>query len=214
MPAPAVYVVVAIGTVAAIYAFKELIYDPHVHPKVQAWQETMAARRRARKERTRRTAPVSARAPADSDDDDVPLASIRRRGSRDSEGSATTPVELENLVASEVQEWRSGVDVGRNQAGLRLRRLPDSQASSTLGSSVSLLDESDVFSISHTPLEPTPLHRPTRRRRAEPGRRLHCLQSTYPPHFQPQACRRRPRCAAARRPASPRRAYPRPTATS
>ncbi|KAI0065968.1 hypothetical protein BV25DRAFT_1790296, partial [Artomyces pyxidatus] len=109
MPGPAIYIAVAIGTAAAVIVFKELVYDPHLRPKVDAWRENLAARHRERRQRRRQAVPVRASSPSDDDHDAPPFR--KRRSSLDSQHTSS-PIELEKLVATEVEEWRSGVDLG------------------------------------------------------------------------------------------------------
>ncbi|KAJ3811497.1 hypothetical protein F5876DRAFT_64717 [Lentinula aff. lateritia] len=81
MPAPAVYVIAVLGTVAAGFAFKEYVYDPHIKPKVRQWQMEFAAGREARR---RRRMPVAVSVPVnhhtDTDDSDDESGSGKSRG--------------------------------------------------------------------------------------------------------------------------------------
>ncbi|EEB97458.1 hypothetical protein MPER_03221 [Moniliophthora perniciosa FA553] len=122
MPAPAVYVVAVVGTVAAGFAFKHFVYDPHIAPKFQQWRDEVRARREAR--RRRRAGPIP-----------VPIAvelnsTSQRRDDKRSDDSDSDDqdddkvdkqsYELENIISKEVLEWRNGVD----QAGTLRQRRP------------------------------------------------------------------------------------------
>ncbi|KAF8967494.1 hypothetical protein BDZ97DRAFT_1755920 [Flammula alnicola] len=49
MPAPAIYVLAIVGTVGAVIAFKEFVYEPHIAPAIDRWKaEYQAARHRRR----------------------------------------------------------------------------------------------------------------------------------------------------------------------
>ncbi|KAJ7652636.1 hypothetical protein B0H17DRAFT_1022224 [Mycena rosella] len=149
MPAPVavgVYVIAALGTVAAGLAFKEFVYEPHIAPRVERWAEEFLAKRRARK---MQRAGMEA----------VAVPSVSAVGKRDDdvhldggdEGQST--YELESLVAHEVRQWRAGVDVGRgglDASGLRHRHASPA-STSTLASA---LDESNVL-IPYSPMTPT-----------------------------------------------------------
>ncbi|EIM88047.1 uncharacterized protein STEHIDRAFT_36112, partial [Stereum hirsutum FP-91666 SS1] len=118
MPGPAIYIVAVIGTVAAAYAFKEFVFEPHLRPKMDAWMETMEARLRERRNRGRQPIAVpltsSSRSSSSSSGNGEGQAKStrrRRKSSLDSEYS-TSPIELEKLAAREMDEWRSGADIG------------------------------------------------------------------------------------------------------
>uniref|UniRef100_A0A0W0G575 Uncharacterized protein n=1 Tax=Moniliophthora roreri TaxID=221103 RepID=A0A0W0G575_MONRR len=140
MPAPAVYVVAVVGTVAAGFAFKHFVYDPHIAPKVQQWKDEVRARREARRRRRAGLVPVPIAVELNS-------TSQRRNDDKRSDDSDSDDqeddkidkqsYELENMVSKEVLEWRNSVD----QAGtLRQRRPvnPDSPLASGSSSSTSL----------------------------------------------------------------------------
>ncbi|KAJ6466222.1 hypothetical protein C8R45DRAFT_1079511 [Mycena sanguinolenta] len=142
MPAPAVaamYVLAAVGTVAAGFVFKEFIYEPHIAPRVERWAEEFLAKREAR--RMQRSA--------------VAVPSTTGGGGAsiidgtDVDGKST--YELESLVADEVRQWRSQVDVNRGEgvSGLRHRKHNGAAASTA-----STLDESNIL-IPYDTLAPT-----------------------------------------------------------
>ncbi|KAJ3506031.1 hypothetical protein NLJ89_g7100 [Agrocybe chaxingu] len=143
MPAPAVYVLAVLGTVGAVIAFKEFVYDPHIVPALERWKAEYDARREARR---RREAPVevpmseTARSGANDggsfsndQDDNRNSASasgpstwrsefmrsglLRRRGAGVQPAAHVTgrDVELESLVAPEVSEWRNATASGAAQ---------------------------------------------------------------------------------------------------
>ncbi|KAH8092469.1 hypothetical protein BXZ70DRAFT_455082 [Cristinia sonorae] len=93
MPGPMIYVAVAIGTVAAVVAFKEFVYDPHIAPKVEAWQET---RRRER----RRSGPVAVPAQQQNENEGRRLANsakTKKKGSVPTQGDDNMSVEMEHM---------------------------------------------------------------------------------------------------------------------
>ncbi|GLB34337.1 hypothetical protein LshimejAT787_0112210 [Lyophyllum shimeji] len=105
MPAPAVYILAIVGTIAAGIAFKEFVYEPHIAPKVEQWAEEFVARRRARRRQGAGAVPVLA--PSSGRDEVVK----GKRSDSDDEGDhSRQSIELENLLAKEVREWRSEVD--------------------------------------------------------------------------------------------------------
>ncbi|TCD62962.1 hypothetical protein EIP91_006193 [Steccherinum ochraceum] len=132
MPGPVIYVAFAIGTVAAVVAFKEFIYEPHIAPQVEAWAE---ARRRVRQRRSQ--VPVA-----------VPVNRNENEGRRDTgkkRGSVTPPendpmsVELEDMVARETASWKAS---SSRDASLRQRKTHN------------VMEESNVF-IPYDPMAPT-----------------------------------------------------------
>jgi len=141
VPAVAMYVAVAVGTAVTLVVFKELVYDPHIAPKVNAWRETRAQQRR-------HLVPVLVRSTSNLNS---PKASSSRQGlgkkssdhesSDDDDGNGVS-VEMEELVAKETAEWQSR---GQNTT-LRHRR----------GRSNNVLDESNVF-VPYDPISPTQL---------------------------------------------------------
>ncbi|KAJ8087250.1 hypothetical protein PM082_006080 [Marasmius tenuissimus] len=114
---PAVYIVVAVvGTVAAGFAFKHFVYDPHIAPKVDVWTHELRVRREARRRRRHGPMPVSV---------DLNNAHDDRRsdtsGSDDDDDArdGKESYELEDMVSKEVLDWRNGVD---RAATLRQRK--------------------------------------------------------------------------------------------
>ncbi|KAG2142762.1 uncharacterized protein EDB93DRAFT_603119 [Suillus bovinus] len=143
MPAPvAVCVVAAIAGVAAVVAFHEFVFEPHIAPAIERWAENFLANRRARH-----------RAP-------VLLSSIR--GSRNGDTGSSSADPRERTPAAEedsielqgfnLDEWRD--QVHRTAPGAIMRRrvgvIPDTDE----GSICSTMDES-FTSLTHTPLTPT-----------------------------------------------------------
>ncbi|KDQ29863.1 hypothetical protein PLEOSDRAFT_1038910 [Pleurotus ostreatus PC15] len=132
MPAPGVYILAFVGVAAVGYAFHEFVYEPHIAPKIELWAEEFIARRKIRK--LRQQGPVSA--------PQHPESRTRRNKSNDSSdegsdnddgwdkkrGGRRSSFELENLVAKELQEWRS--ETGSNV--LRQRKPAASTSFNTL----------------------------------------------------------------------------------
>ncbi|KAH7922575.1 hypothetical protein BV22DRAFT_1048802 [Leucogyrophana mollusca] len=147
MPAPAaavgVYVVAAIAGTAAIVAFKEFVYEPHIAPAIERWAEDFVARRQARRSRS---APVPIAVSGDTRPD---------AGSKRDDDEAET-FELEGLVAREVDEWRNEVHRSRTLSGgtLRLRKSAISRDVHTNSISTTSIDES-IASLPYTPIAPT-----------------------------------------------------------
>ncbi|OAX34626.1 hypothetical protein K503DRAFT_429871 [Rhizopogon vinicolor AM-OR11-026] len=147
MPAPvAVYVVAAIAGVAAVVAFNEFVFEPHIAPAIERWAEDFLAKRRARR---------SARGPVP-----IPASSSRGPGNGDSRttgadarkttsAAADDSIELEGL---NLDEWRN--DVHRNAPGTGMRRRPRVVPDTDEGSLITTIDES-FTTLSHTPLAPT-----------------------------------------------------------
>ncbi|KAI0089360.1 hypothetical protein BDY19DRAFT_993566 [Irpex rosettiformis] len=134
MPLPPVYVVVAgiVTSAVAVYAFKQLVYDPHIAPRITALRESQQ-RRLEPLVRTRRRPPTPP-APDDLSDDD------------DDNGLS---VEMRNLVASETAEWRSVSDDGT------LRRRMN-RTSNVLDESNVFLPFDPISPISTTPSTTAP----------------------------------------------------------
>ncbi|KAK7026345.1 hypothetical protein R3P38DRAFT_1040574 [Favolaschia claudopus] len=156
MPAPAVavYVLAAVGTVAAGLAFKEFVYEPHIAPKIEKWAEDFLARRRARKTK-RSAAAVSVAVPSGGggagEGGEGGYADDKRSGAE------ASVYEMEDLVGEEVRQWRSQVhesialgQEGGVGAGLRQRRRNTARSAG----GVSALDESNII-IPYDTLTPT-----------------------------------------------------------
>ncbi|KIY68413.1 hypothetical protein CYLTODRAFT_489789 [Cylindrobasidium torrendii FP15055 ss-10] len=137
MPAPAVYALAAIGTVAAVLAFKEFVYEPHLAPKVDQWIEEIRAKRRARQRQRQFERPVEVQFPFDkkSRSDDGSSDGDDKAG-----GSAFELEKLVSPVAQEVREWRNEVD--RSQSSTLRQRRPGHP-----------LDQSDTF-VPFSPMQP------------------------------------------------------------
>ncbi|KAJ7331081.1 hypothetical protein DFH08DRAFT_311521 [Mycena albidolilacea] len=155
MPAPAVaaaYVFAVVGTVAAGVAFKEFVYEPHIAPRVERWAEDFLAKRRARKaqraEKGKRAVPVP------STNGGAGVGGGAEDGDLDADKST---YELETLVADEVHQWRTQVDVSRGHgsgSGLRHRKNVGSSAASTLDES-NILIPYDTLTPTHVLFDPT-----------------------------------------------------------
>ncbi|KAJ8516683.1 hypothetical protein ONZ45_g6041 [Pleurotus djamor] len=149
MPAPAVYILAAVGTVAASLAFYEFVYEPHIAPKLEQWAEEFIARRKARRaerqgliaipQNPRSSTGASKKGPGSSDNesDDDDNWDQKRNNRRSS-------IELEHLVAKELSEWRSEIGT----SALRHRKTASSSKQ------MSTLDESNI-SIPYAAIAPT-----------------------------------------------------------
>ncbi|PCH40708.1 hypothetical protein WOLCODRAFT_136951 [Wolfiporia cocos MD-104 SS10] len=110
MPAPAVYVLGAVGAIGAMYVFGKFVYEPHIAPHLEVWAESfLEHRRRARRQRQ---GPILASPVETRHDDD----------SRDDNDSS----DGENGLSVELDEFTQGSSTGRlpqNQptSGLRFR---------------------------------------------------------------------------------------------
>lgn len=146
MPAPvAVYVVAAIAGAAAVVAFHEFVFEPHIAPAIERWAEDFLAKRRAR-----RGGLVPVRSTRGSGDGDP--------GPSDADPRKRTPareedsIELDGLNLGLVDEWRNKVH--RTVQGANVRRrvrvIPDTDE----GSISTTIDDS-FTSLTHTPLAPT-----------------------------------------------------------
>ncbi|KAJ7681825.1 hypothetical protein B0H14DRAFT_924415 [Mycena olivaceomarginata] len=153
MPAPAVaaaYVFAVVGTVAAGVAFKEFVYEPHIAPRVERWAEEFLAKRRAKKaqraEKGKRAVPVP------STSGGAGVGGGAEDGDLDADKST---YELETLVADEVHQWRTQVDVSRGQgSGLRHRKNVGSSTASALDES-NILIPYDTLTPTHVLFDPT-----------------------------------------------------------
>ncbi|KAG6836965.1 hypothetical protein H0H93_000357 [Arthromyces matolae] len=107
MPAPAAAVTVAaiVGFVAVGFAFTKFVYEPHIAPKLEQWAEEFLAHREARRNQRAGMVPVLA-APHQRE-----RQSIDKRSDSDGiRGEERESIELENLIAKEVHEWRNEVN--------------------------------------------------------------------------------------------------------
>lgn len=127
------------------------MYDPHLRPRMDAWRESVEARRRERRNRGRQPIAVPSathpRSPSSSsDDDDHGHKSVgrRKKSSLDDSAYSTSPIELERLAEREMHEWRSGADVGADQSGLRFRHGRGPSSSRTL-STPNFMDEVRIY---------------------------------------------------------------------
>ncbi|KAF8076967.1 hypothetical protein FPV67DRAFT_440652 [Lyophyllum atratum] len=128
MPAPAVYILAIVGTIAAGLAFKEFVYEPHIAPKVEQWAEEFIARRQARRRQRAGGVAVPVR---QRERDETTLRS-KRSDSGEEGDERRQSIELENLIAKEVREWRSEVD--RSQLRHRGTARGPSRSQGTLSS--------------------------------------------------------------------------------
>ncbi|KAH9931779.1 hypothetical protein B0H21DRAFT_699781 [Amylocystis lapponica] len=137
MPGPAVYAVAVVSTVAALVAFHEFVYEPHIAPRIEAWAVSFVEGRRRRRRQRQGPIPVPAH-PTHENGDENRARRSSDHPSRSNDLGAS--VELEELVATEVNEWRG--HAGRSS--LRHRRTASAMDD----------DESNSF-IPYTSLSPT-----------------------------------------------------------
>jgi hypothetical protein len=143
MPAPvAVCVVAAIAGVAAVIAFHEFVFEPHIAPAIERWAEDFLAKRRARH---RGSVPLPSTRGSVHGDPEPSGAGLRQRTRAGEEDS----IELRGF---NLDEWRN--QVHRTAPCMSMRRrvgiIPDTDE----GSMSSTMDES-FTSLTHTPLAPT-----------------------------------------------------------
>ncbi|KAH9049077.1 hypothetical protein EDB84DRAFT_1454023 [Lactarius hengduanensis] len=123
MPGPVLYVAVAISAVAAVIVFKEFVYDPHFRPRISAWRDSRQ-RRRARPH-LRSVSSTS----SDSEDGSQPPPQRGTLGKgnelkQPAEYSATSQIELRELIASEVESLRSsGEEIDKTSIRFRHKRI-------------------------------------------------------------------------------------------
>ncbi|KAF9055539.1 hypothetical protein BDZ89DRAFT_1125267 [Hymenopellis radicata] len=134
MPAPAVYVLAVVGTVAAGIAFKEFVYEPHIAPKLEKWAQEFLSKRRERKRQREAAISVS-----------LPFSSKRSDGGSDDDDKSAFELEkLVSHVSEEVREWRN--EVVRSQSSTLRQRKNVAEPST--------LDQSNI-SIPYVPMVPT-----------------------------------------------------------
>ncbi|KAG1736418.1 uncharacterized protein EDB91DRAFT_504891 [Suillus paluster] len=125
MPAPvAVYVVAAIASVAAVLAFKEFVFEPHIAPAIERWVDERRARAN---ERARRRGPVPVPATRRSGDGEPgPSGVAPRKRTSVTQGDS---IELDGL---NLDEWRNDVHRTATSTGLRRRGrvIPDTDEGS------------------------------------------------------------------------------------
>ena len=116
------------------------MFDPHLRPK---WEEFLEERRQRRR---RMHQPMAQRRRRDSSntsssdnpgDDDVPSGFSHSS----SLGSPHGGIELESLVAQEVDAWRNGVEVRPDTSGLRQRTARGMDSSSTFLPPAHIMDQ-------------------------------------------------------------------------
>lgn len=141
MPAPvAVCVVAAIAGVAAVIAFHEFVFEPHIAPAIERWAEDFLANRRARR---RGPVPLPSTQGSVHGDPVSSGADLRQRTPTGEEDS----IELRGF---NLDEWRNQVHRTAPGTSMRRRIIPDTDE----GSMSSTIDES-FTSLTHTPLAPT-----------------------------------------------------------
>lgn len=105
-------------TLIFLFLVLQYVYEPHIAPKLEQWATEFIAKREARRRQRAGAIPISVSHRTDED-----LSSRRRSKLSDSDDEGVEmrqSIELENLIAKEVREWRS--EVNRSQTrGLRHR---------------------------------------------------------------------------------------------
>lgn len=121
--------------------FPQLVYEPHIAPRVERWAEEYIAKREARRRQRDGSMPVP-NTPNRTFHDSSARSKFKRSDSgTDEDNDLQQGIELEKLVAKEVHEWRSEVD--RSQPlGLRHRK----NMSLSGGAGPSMIDTVRVFS--------------------------------------------------------------------
>ncbi|KAI0638611.1 hypothetical protein C8Q77DRAFT_1091941 [Trametes polyzona] len=140
MPAPAVYIVVAVvGVFAVGAAFHKSVYEPHIAPQLEVWAESFLERRRQRR-RQRQGSVLANPHPFEAGDENGTRRSKARGDDHNSDVDANSmSIELEQLAARERDAWR-GTD--GPPSGLRQRRPANA------------MDESNTF-VPYPPMSPT-----------------------------------------------------------
>ncbi|CCM00475.1 uncharacterized protein FIBRA_02508 [Fibroporia radiculosa] len=138
MPAPAaIYIVGAVSVIAAVFAFKEFVYEPHIAPRIEVWAESFVERRR--RQRQQRHGPTLASPVNEGGNENRPRRSANPTGDhRPATPSDDLSVEL-NQFSVHQQTGRSD---GQTSGGLRLRP------------TAAVMEESNLF-IPFTPITPT-----------------------------------------------------------
>ncbi|KAI0650865.1 hypothetical protein C8Q79DRAFT_998612 [Trametes meyenii] len=141
MPGPAVYIAVAVvGVVAVGIAFHELVYEPHIAPKVEVWAESFLERRRQRRRSGQRPVLVNSHPFEQGDENGTRRSADGRQDKKKADDDDdSTSIELEQLAAAERNAWRG--DAGPS-SGLRQRKATGE------------IDESNTF-IPYPAMDPT-----------------------------------------------------------
>lgn len=106
------------------------MYDPHLRPKVSAWKEDIASRKRRKARPHLHNA--SSSSPFPSEEDGGPSSSPHRgtqgkkkQLKRSVEPKDTPYIDLQHLISSE--SLKSGIEADGDNAGIRQRRVGQSQ---------------------------------------------------------------------------------------
>ncbi|KAF8139030.1 hypothetical protein EV363DRAFT_556075 [Boletus edulis] len=162
-PPAVVYVVAAVMGVAAVFAFKEFVYEPHIAPTIEAWAEDFLERRRAARERRASAVPVRTSRRRNSSSSSVSSLQGNHPQRDEGEGERARGLndldafELEALASREVDEWRNEVLRSQELAKDGLRKRRTSRLKNDFDgfeSTSTTLDES-FASLTHTPLAST-----------------------------------------------------------
>ncbi|KAF8555543.1 hypothetical protein OG21DRAFT_1483791 [Imleria badia] len=164
-PPAVVYVFAAVVGVAAVFAFKEFVYEPHIAPTLEAWAEDFLERRRAARSRRASAVPVrsSRRRNSSASSDSRPHDNDPQRDLGQSErvlgphDFSVDGFELEALASREVDDWRNEVlrSQERTRDGLRNRRTNRLRDEFDGFDSVSTTLDESFASLTHTPLAST-----------------------------------------------------------
>ena len=100
------------------------MYEPHIAPQIERWAENFIAQRQAKRRQREQSVAILIRQTD---------TSRTNRPDRATDGGdeGMSSFELERLVATEVDEWRSEVD--RSRSGLTRRRRNSSRPGDVLG---------------------------------------------------------------------------------
>ncbi|KAJ3720793.1 hypothetical protein DFJ43DRAFT_713197 [Lentinula guzmanii] len=123
MPAPAVYVIAVLGTVAVGFAFKEFVYDPHIAPKVAQWRHDYTSRKEARR---RRRMPVAVSVSVDHDPNSESDDDSSKRGQSggfemESLNPSQTRIRARTVSKEGIESWRTGIQSVISATSLRKR---------------------------------------------------------------------------------------------
>ncbi|KAI5116391.1 hypothetical protein M0805_005328 [Coniferiporia weirii] len=147
MPAPVVYVVVAISTVAVGFTFKEFVFDPFIRPKLRQWRDEHRARVDAR--RRRATIPFNARRDEDDDDDNNENVGNGDIPGLHPDSDATSSIELRDFNArTSTTVWSPPMS-----AGLRNRRTHSGAENSAQSDVI----DGSIADIPYEPMAPLPV---------------------------------------------------------
>jgi len=129
MPGPAIYVAVAVGTVAVAIVLKAFVYDQHFRPKIAAWREGVNSPRRRRARPYSHGVSTSSSPPPRDHDGSGRSPQQGQKGKkfkRSAESSVSSHIELQHLIESEIESFNGSEG---DNTGIRHRRVGESQKS-------------------------------------------------------------------------------------